>query len=86
MSREQGLPKRGRGAPYIYGDLTAKADMGGRQPHASVSGRIPIVNNEAPAPPRRPLHSFMGMRPTVIAASRRREILCKTRIVKKATA
>ena len=67
MSRKQGLPERGRGAPHLFGDLTAKADMGGRQPHASVSGRIPIKSDVAPAPPHRPPHS-MGMRPPAIAA------------------
>ena len=54
MSRKQGLPQRGGGAPFFYGDLTAEADMGGRQPPASISGRIPIKNDVAPAPPRRP--------------------------------
>jgi hypothetical protein len=68
MSRKQGLPERGRGAPCVYGDLTAKADMGGRQPHASVSGRIPIKSDVAPAPPHRP-PQFMGMQPAAIAAS-----------------
>ena len=73
MSRKQGLPERGRGAPLFYGDLTAKADMGGRQPRASVSGRIPIKSDVAPASPHRPPHShFMGMRPAAIAASHRR--------------
>ena len=72
MSRKQGLPERGRGAPLFYGDLTAKADMGGRQPRASVSGRIPIKGDVAPAPPHRPPH-FMGMRPAAIAASCRIE-------------
>ena len=68
MSRKQGLPERGRGAPYSYGDLTAKADMGGRQTHASVSGRIPIKSDVAPAPPHRPPR-FAGMRPAAIGAS-----------------
>jgi hypothetical protein len=62
MSRKQGLPERGRGAPCVYGDLTAKADMGARQTHASVSVRIPIKSDGAPAPPHRPPHLFMGMR------------------------
>ena len=70
MSRKQGLPKRGRGAPCVYGDLTAKADMGGRQTHASVSGRIPIKSDVAPAPPHRPPR-VTGMRPPAIAASHR---------------
>lgn len=48
MSRKQGLPERGRGAPYLYGDLTAEADVGGRQPYASVSGRIPIKKRWGP--------------------------------------
>jgi hypothetical protein len=71
MSRKQGLPERGRGAPCIYGDLTAKADMGGPQPQASVSGRIPIKIDVAPAPPRRPPRALAGMRPPAIATSRR---------------
>ena len=40
----------------------------GRQSHASISGRIPINIDGAPALPRRPPHS-MGMRPPAIAAS-----------------
>ena len=72
MSRKQGLPERGRGAPHLFGDLTAKADMGGRQPHAAVSGRIPIKVDVAPAPPHRPPH-LMGMRPPAIAANCRIE-------------
>ncbi len=72
MSRKQGLPERGRGAPRVFGDLTAKADMGGRQTHASVSGRIPIKSDVAPAPPHRPPHP-VGMRPPAIAANRRIE-------------
>ena len=76
MSRKQGLPERGRGAPYLYGDLTAEADMGGRQPHASVSGRIPIKSDVAPAPPHRP--PACGMRPPAIAASCRHTGACNT--------
>ena len=72
MSRKQGLPERGRGAPRRYGDLTAKADMGGRQPRASVSGRIPIKGDGAPAPPHRAPQLLMGMRPAAIAAGHRR--------------
>jgi hypothetical protein len=75
MSRKQGLPERERGAPCIYGDLTAKADIGGPQPRASVSGRIPIKSDVAPAPPHRPPH-FMGMRPPAIAAGHRQ--LCNS--------
>ena len=61
-----------RRAPHLFGDLTAKADMGGRQTHASVSGRIPIKSDVAPAPPHRPPHRFsMGMRPPAIAAGHR---------------
>ena len=71
MSRKQGLPERGRGAPRTCGDLTAKADMGGRQTHATVSGRIPIKSDVAPAPPHRPPR-FTGMRPPAIAAGHRR--------------
>jgi hypothetical protein len=70
MSRKQGLPERGSGAPCIHGDLTAKADMGGRQTCASVSGRIPIKSDVAPAPPHRPPH-VLGMRPAAIAFSHR---------------
>ena len=82
MSRKQGLPERGRGAPHLFGDLTAKADMGGRQPNASVSGRIPIKSDVGPAPPHRPPHRWlMGMRPAAIAAGRRREELCIPGIV-----
>jgi hypothetical protein len=47
MSRKQGLPERGRGASCVHGDLTAEADMGGRQTCASVSGRIPIKRDVA---------------------------------------
>jgi hypothetical protein len=60
--RQQGALERGagaaearkRGAPCLHGDLTAEAAVSDRRPHASVSGRIPIVNDGAPAPPRRP--------------------------------
>jgi hypothetical protein len=87
MSKKQGLPERGRGAPYLYGDLTAEADISGRQPHAFVSGRILTKSDVAAAPPRRPLHRFlMGMRPAAIGACRRPEGLCDTLIVKKAAA
>ena len=70
MSRKQGLPERGRGTPCSYGDLTAKADMGGRQTFAAISGRIPIASDVAPAPPHRPPH-YVGMRPPANATSRR---------------
>jgi hypothetical protein len=73
MSRKQGLPERGAGARLR--DATAKADMGGRQTHASVSGHIPIKSDVAPAPPHRSPH-FMGMRPPAIAAGRRQ--LCNS--------
>ena len=73
MSRKQGLPKRGRGVPCTYGDLTAEADISGRQSHASVSGRIPIKIDVAPAPPHRTPHVVAGMRPPAIAASHRHD-------------
>jgi hypothetical protein len=76
MSRKQGLPERGRGAPHLFGDLTTKADdMGGRQSHASVSGRISIKRDVVPAQPHRPPH-FMGMRPSAIAAGHRQLAMC----------
>ena len=86
MSRKQGLPERGRGAPCIYGDLTAKADMGGSQPQAAVSGRIPIKIDVAPAPPRRPPRAVVGMRPPAIATSRRPSNICTPSLVKEAAA
>jgi hypothetical protein len=86
MSRKQGAPERGRGAPCLHGDLTAEATISGRRPHAAVSGRIPIENDVAPAPPRRPPHIFMGMRPAAIAAGRRRESLRVIAIVMEAAA
>jgi hypothetical protein len=86
MSRKQGLPERGREAPYLYGDLTAEADMGGLQPHASISGRIPIKIDVAPAPPRRPPQSFMGMRPPAIATGRRQGNACTRTMVVEAAA
>jgi hypothetical protein len=70
MSREQGPPKGGRGAPARAGDLTPEAAKGGRRPHASEFGSHPHLADEAPAPPHRPPR-FAGMRPTAIAASRR---------------
>ena len=76
MSRKQGPPERGRGAPYVHGDLTAKATVSGRRPHASISGRIPIENDVAPAPPRRPPRTFAGMRPPAIATSHRPGSAC----------
>ncbi len=60
--------------------------MGGLQPHASVSGRIPIKIDVAPAPARRPPHSFMGMRPPAIATSHRQESLRDTLIPKEVAA
>jgi hypothetical protein len=87
MSRKQGLPERGRGAPYLYGDLTAEADISGRQPHAFVSGRILTKSDVAAAPHCRPFHrSLMGMRPPAIAAGRRPECLRDTLIGKEAAA
>ena len=85
MSRKQGLSERGRGAPRNYGDLTAKADMGGRQTRASNSGRIPIMNDGAPASSRRPPH-IMGMRPPAIATSRRSSNICIPLLVEEAAA
>ena len=58
-----------RRAPCNYGDLTAKADEGGRQPHASISGRIPINDDVAPAPPRRPPHLWGCDRPRLPQAT-----------------
>ena len=82
-----GAPPPPYGAPHcLHGDLTAEADISGRQPSASVSGRIPIKIDVAPAPPRRPPRVVAGMRPPAIAASRRREILCKTQFVNEAAA
>ena len=52
------------------GDLTAEAAVSGRHPHASISGRIPIKIDGAPALPRRPPR-FLGMRPPAIGAGRR---------------
>jgi hypothetical protein len=43
MSREQGPPKGGRGAPAVAGDLTPEAAEGGRRPMRPSSGRIPIL-------------------------------------------
>ncbi len=85
MSRKQGLPERRRGAPYLYGDLTAEADISGRQPHASVSGRVPIKSDVAPAPPHRP-PLFMGMQPAAFAASHRHDTLRDTSIIKEGAA
>ena len=75
-----------RRAPRNYGDLTAKADMGGRQTRASVSGRIPIMNDGAPAPPRRPPRAVAGMRPPAIATSRRPSNICTPSLVEEAAA
>ena len=86
MSRKQGLPERGRGAPGLYGDLTAEADIGGRQPHASVSGRISIKSDGAPAPLHRPPRAVAGMRPPAIAASHRLDDPCTTTLAAEVTA
>lgn len=86
MSRKQVCRSAEEGPHCLYGDLTAEADTSGRHPHASVSGRILIKIGVAPAPPRRPPRAVVGMRPTAIAASRRRERLSQTRIVKEAAA
>jgi len=69
MSREQGPPKGGRGAPARAGDLTPEAAMGGQRPHASELGSHPHLTDGAPAPAHRPPRA-MGMRPTAIAAGR----------------
>ena len=71
MSREQGPPKGGRGAPAQAGDLTPEAAVGGRRPHASEFGSHPHLAGGAPAPPHRPPR-VAGMRPAAIAAGRRR--------------
>ena len=76
-SVEQGPPKRGRGAPTCWGS-DREGGRSGRRPHASVSGRIPIASDGAPAPPRRPPR-FTGMRPRRRAGPRHRH-LCRTRI------
>ncbi len=86
MSRKQSLPERGRAAPYLYGDLTAEADVSGRQPYASVSGRIPIKSDVAHAPPHRLPHILMWMRPAAIAAGPRHENLRNTLILREVTA
>jgi hypothetical protein len=70
MSREQGPPKGGRGAPARAGDLTPEAAVCGRRPHASEFGSHPHLADWAPAPPHRPPREA-GMRPTAIAAGRR---------------
>jgi hypothetical protein len=56
MSREQGPPKGGRGAPARAGDLTPEAAVGGRRPYASEFGSHPHLADGAPAPPHRPPH------------------------------
>ena len=70
MSREQGPPKGGRGAPARAGHLTPEAAVGGRRPHASEFGSHPHLADGAPAPPHRPPR-LAGMRPAAIAAGRR---------------
>ena len=70
MSRKQGPPESGRGAPNLFGDLTSKAAESGRRPRASWLGSHPQLEVGAPAPPRRPPR-LAGMRPAVIAACRR---------------
>jgi len=86
MSRKQGLPERGSGAPYLYGDLTAEADVSGRRPYASVSGRLPIKKRCGPCPTSPAAHfSLMGMRPAAIAAGHRHENLRDTLILREVT-
>jgi hypothetical protein len=70
MSREQGAPKGGRGAPARAGDLTPETPMGGGRPSASEFGSHPHPADGAPAPPHRPPREA-GMRPPAIAAGRR---------------
>jgi hypothetical protein len=74
MSRKQGPPKGGRGAPALAGDLTPEVAMGGRRPRASEFGSHPHLADGAPALPHRPPHA-MGMRPAAIAAGRRQCLL-----------
>jgi hypothetical protein len=71
MSREQGAPKGGRGAPANAGDLTPEAAMSGRRPCTVGRRSHPHRKDGAPAPRRRPL-PLAGMRPAAIVAGRRR--------------
>ena len=77
MSRKQGAPRGGRGAPARAGDLTPEAATGGRRPHASEFGSHPQPTAGAPASRHRPPR-FAGMRPAAIAAGRR-QWLCLNR-------
>ena len=70
MSRKQGPPTGGRGAPAQAGHLTPELAESGRRPHASEFESHPRLAGGAPAPPLRPLR-FAGMRPAAIAAGRR---------------
>ena len=67
MSRKQGPPKGGRGAPARSGDLTPEAAVGGWRPHASEFGAHPHLADRAPATPHRPPRTA-GMRPPANAA------------------
>lgn len=64
MSREQGPPKGGRGAPARAGDLTPQAAIDGRRPNAADLRSHPHLADGAPAPRRRPPR-LTGMRPAV---------------------
>ena len=70
MSRKQGAPKGGRGAPARAGDLTPEATIGGQRPHASEFGSHPHPVDGAPALPHRPPRAA-GMRPAANVATRR---------------
>ena len=74
MSKEQGPPKGGRGAPARAGDLTSEAAVGGRRPYASEAGSHPHLADGAPARPLRPPR-VAGMRLAAIAAGRRQWLL-----------
>jgi hypothetical protein len=85
MSREQGSPSRGRGAPHACGDLTAKAIASGKRSLAQPA-RVaspsqatgPLLNLAG-----RPVY---GMRPPAIAARHRRESASETTIVEEVAA
>jgi hypothetical protein len=85
MSRKQGTPKGGRGAPARAGDLTSEAAVGGRRPRASEFGSHPDLADGAPAPPHRPPR-FAGMRPAAIATGRRQRGCEPLTLVKEAEA
>ena len=84
MSRKQDCRSAEEGPHLVLWGSDREGSHSGRQSHASISGRIPINIDGAPALPRRPPQIHLGMRPPAIAASCRHSDACITGMDKEA--